>query len=85
MLPLYGAVLVAQLNLKGYIMLIKRESMLSGIIHEMDLPVTNEQLAQWLGGALVQDVFPHLNADQREFLMTGIMPDEWDGAFGDDE
>lgn len=66
-------------------MLIKRESMLSGIIHEMDLPVTNEQLAQWLGGAMVQDVFPHLTADQREFLMTGIMPDEWDAAFGDDE
>lgn len=67
-----------QLNLKGYTMLIKRESMLSGIIHEMDLPVTNEQLAEWLNGSLIQDVMPHLSADQREFLMTGITPDEWE-------
>lgn len=85
MLPLYGAVLVDQLNLKGYIMLIKRESMLSGIIHEMDLPVTNEQLAQWLNGSLIQNVMPHLTSGQREFLMTGITPDEWDAEFGDDE
>lgn len=60
-------------------MLIKRESMLSGIIHEMDLPVTNEQLAEWLNGSLIQNVMPHLTADQREFLMTGITPEEWAG------
>jgi hypothetical protein len=26
---------------------------------------------------------PHLTADQREFLMTGITPAEWQAAFGE--
>ena len=30
---------------------------------------------------LIQNVFPHLNAGQREFIMTGITDDEWEAAF----
>jgi hypothetical protein len=26
---------------------------------------------------------PNLTADEREFIMTGITPDEWDAAFED--
>ena len=59
-------------------MLIKRQSMLTGAIHEMDLPVTNEQLAEWMSGSLIQNVMTHLSPDQREFLMTGTIPEEWD-------
>jgi hypothetical protein len=33
----------------------------------------------------VQDAFPQLDADQREFLISGITPEEWDATFGDDE
>lgn len=40
---------------------------------------------KWQGGALIQDAFPMLDADQREFLLTGITPDEWDAMFSDDE
>lgn len=32
-------------------------------------------------GALIQDALPWLNADQREFIMTGITPDMWDRLF----
>ena len=32
-------------------------------------------------GALIQDAFPDLDADQREFLMTGITPAEWAEMF----
>jgi hypothetical protein len=28
---------------------------------------------------------PNLSADDREFLMTGTTPEEWDEMFGDDE
>ena len=66
-------------------MLIKRQSMLSGLIHEMDIDVTNEQLAQWLAGSLIQNVMPHLPPEHREFLMTGIIPSEWNAEFGEDE
>lgn len=30
---------------------------------------------------LIQNVFPELNADEREFLMTGITAQEWDENF----
>jgi hypothetical protein len=82
MLPLYGAVLVVQLKPERFIMLIKRQSMLTGIIHEMDIPVTNDQLTKWMAGSLIQNVMPHLSPDQREFLMTGITPSEWDAEMG---
>jgi len=29
----------------------------------------------------VQDIFPHLNPDEREFLLTGIMPETWNELF----
>ena len=44
----------------------------------VDLPITESQYAAWEGGALAQNAFPNLDADQREFIMTGITPDEWD-------
>lgn len=36
---------------------------------------------------LIQNALPGFDADQREFLMTGITPDEWKQMFGveDDE
>jgi hypothetical protein len=35
-------------------------------------------LAAYENGALIQVAFPHLDADQREFLKSGITPQEWD-------
>jgi hypothetical protein len=62
-----------------------RRSPFSGMHHVMDLPVTQEQLDRWQAGELVQNVFPHLSADEREFIMTGITPQEWDEEFGLEE
>lgn len=40
----------------------------------------------WLKGSiLIQDAFPELNNSQREILMTGIGPEEWNENFKDDE
>lgn len=65
---------------------ISKISKLSGKTHEMDLKVTKEQLFRYAGGKeRIQDVFPHLNADEREFLMTGITAKEWKDAFGEEE
>lgn len=60
-------------------------SALTGKQNQMLLPVTQEQIKRWQDGDLVQDVFPFLNDDQREFLMTGITPDEWEAALGTDD
>jgi len=39
-------------------------------------------LAAWRAGAPVQRAMPHLTPDQREFIKTGVTPDEWTEAFG---
>lgn len=63
-------------------MKITRTSRLTGNTSAMDLPITREQLAAWVDGELIQNVMPHLTADQREFMITGITPAEWNAAFG---
>jgi hypothetical protein len=59
-------------------MLITRTSLLTGLVHTQDLPVTEADLARWQAGALIQVVFPALTAAQREFLLTGSTQDEWE-------
>jgi hypothetical protein len=72
-------------HLGGNLMLVVRTSMVSGKVREKDLDITEEQILAYNNGALVQDAFPNLNADDREFLMTGITPDEWDSLWGSEE
>jgi hypothetical protein len=64
---------------------ITRRSMLSGKEHTMFLDITEDQVAAYAAGAYVQDAFPNLSAGEREFIMTGITPTEWDEVFGGDE
>mgnify|MGYP003635275840 FL=1 len=33
---------------------------------------------------LIQDLFPSLSSDEREFIQTGITRDEWDEIFDDE-
>ena len=62
---------------------ITRKSMISGEINSMELDVTQAQLDRWQDGELIQDVFPHLSADEREFIKTAITSQEWDSIFGE--
>jgi hypothetical protein len=64
--------------------LITRKSILSGKVHAMSLPITEEQYTAWEQGTLVQDAMPHLTPDEREFIMTGITPEEWAETFGEE-
>lgn len=66
-------------------MLITRKSILTGKIYHVDINVTYEQLKAWRSGTFIQDAMPHLTADEREFIMTGITPPEWDTMFPDKE
>lgn len=66
-------------------MMVTRRSSLTGKNHAMDLPISQEQLAAYAAGALVQVAFPQLNAAEREFILTGITPKEWAEVFGEDE
>ena len=60
-------------------MLIYRNSPVTGRINCMSIDVTQDQLNDWESGTLIQNAIPsHLSADEREFIMTGIMASEWD-------
>lgn len=57
---------------------VKRKSDFSGKDNQMDLPITEDHLRQWLTTTnLIQHVMPHLSSEQREFLISGCSPEEW--------
>jgi len=58
-------------------MLITKKSLITGKVRTLDIDCTVEQLLEWQGGALIQDVMPHLSLDDREFIISGTVPDEW--------
>ncbi len=45
--------------------------------------VTRAQWDAWQAGEYIQVAMPQLSPDEREFLLTGATPEEWDAAFGD--
>jgi hypothetical protein len=55
----------------------------------MEIPISPREFAKretlWQTGMLIQDAFPMLDADQREFIKTGITPKEWEDTFGNEE
>lgn len=71
-------------------MKIARKSPFTGIENVMDLPVTQSDLDRcWslskTGTEHVQDVFPQLSPGEREFLISGITPEEWEEYLGSGE
>tara|TARA_R100000773_G_C4199947_1_gene102780 strand:- start:762 stop:974 length:213 start_codon:yes stop_codon:yes gene_type:complete len=70
--------------------------MLTGKKHSMNIDVTEEQISSWeaeqdrisplyFSRRLIQDAFPNLSADEREFIKTGITPEEWDNMCQEEE
>tara|TARA_B110000914_G_C15177290_1_gene315640 strand:+ start:240 stop:404 length:165 start_codon:yes stop_codon:yes gene_type:complete len=51
----------------------------------MDLDVTHEELKRHEEGELAHNVWPLLSPDDREFLISGITPEEWVDAMGCEE
>ena len=70
-------------------MVVERVSVLSNEVNHLELDITPSQLEEinraLTGGRLIQDIVPHLSRDEREFLITGITPQEWMEKFGIDE
>jgi hypothetical protein len=51
----------------------------------MDLPITEAMVADWINSdTLIQHAFPTLNADEREFLLTGATPAELSELFDEE-
>ena len=62
--------------------LVTAVSKISGKERVWEMPITSDQIYDWkANNRKIQDVFPHLSADQREFLISGVTPWEWDKLF----
>ena len=59
-------------------MIIVRTDPFTGAVNRVDLDITEEQLQDWINGTVAQKAFPNLNADQREYIISGIPPGKWD-------
>ena len=63
-------------------MLITRTSPISGATHTLEVNCTPEQLADWEAGTLIQNAMPDVEPPLREYIKSGITPEEWVETFG---
>ena len=70
--------------LKGVVrMRVQVPSIYSGNLNSMDLPVTYEQLERWhKQGEAILVAMPNLTADEVQFLVSGMTPEERVARFG---
>lgn len=66
-------------------MLLTRQSIFTGNISTMEINATLEQFQSYVAGALIQDAFPNLTPEEREFIMTGASPEEQKSIFSSEE
>jgi hypothetical protein len=68
---------------------ITKISQLSGKENTMNIEVTQYEMIRienrYNSKELIQNIVPHLTMEEREFLMTGITPEEWSNTFGEEE
>jgi hypothetical protein len=61
-------------------------STLTGEMHHLEINIDFDSFIQslidWMEGGLIQDCFPELSPDEREFIVSGITADEWEARFG---
>jgi len=63
---------------------VTRTSQMSGEVNTLDLDVTQNQLDLYAeGNTLIQEVFPTVPMEEREFIKTGTTPKEWKEMFGE--
>lgn len=70
-------------------MLVERVSIISGNKNRMEVSVDPKKLQAWerfdqRSRPLVQSYFQELSNDEREFLISGITPEEWKRVMGDE-
>lgn len=67
---------------------VTRISQLTGNEHTRAIPLSPEDfdaaMARWEAGEYIQNAFPTLSDEDREFLLTGITPQEWDEVVAPD-
>ena len=67
-------------------MSLTRKSPLTGKDNTLELDVTPEEWRAWDDGRgpLIQRCFPRLSDDEREFILTGCLPGEFETIMGEE-
>lgn len=52
-----------------------------GMAYEVDPFRFTLRFNRWKQGMFIQDAFPQLTDDEREFILTGLTPEDWDAIF----
>ena len=52
---------------------------------DMTMEELDKGLLRWANRGLIQETLPKLPAEVREFMLSGILPDEWDAMFSEEE
>jgi hypothetical protein len=66
-------------------MKLQRRSPWTGIVNQLDLPITQNEYDRWYhNGEVAQNVWPHLTDEQREFIISGTYPGEWGKYMSED-
>lgn len=55
----------------------------TGKMYKVVVPIKG--YSAWRKGMMIQDALPELSAEDREFLISGISPEGWKEAFGEEE
>jgi len=63
---------------------IEKTSKATGNQNTMEIMLDLADYDKWLAGGLIQDCLPYLTAAEREFLLSGMTPQEWDYFFSED-
>lgn len=67
-------------------MLLRKTSVFTGREAEMDIPCQPEDIVRWQrSNRPIQEMLPGLTLEQREFLLSGSTPQEWDDLFNEKE
>jgi hypothetical protein len=65
---------------------ITRTSVLTGATKTIFIEgLTQEMLNRYYGGELIQEAMPKVPVEFREFIMSGISPEEWNETMPPDE
>lgn len=62
-----------------------RTSLFTKKQHTREINVTPEQMYAWQNGKHIQDAMPNVSAEDREYILTGVTPEEWNEVFGKEE
>jgi hypothetical protein len=62
---------------------VTKQSPIDGKMNSMEFEAEREDYEAWKRGEkLIQTALPYLTPDEREFLLTGITPEQWNELFG---